>query len=430
MTDSKFYRDYDRQVVLLDFKQRIIDMMENTQELPEVGIYDEPVKYFKANEEWCKIIFGWLDWLEDVAGWKDAEDDNYAGIQQILIFEEGIDMATKEDIRDGMYEAMNRLAAQIVSGRFTNIAVGEDGTVSNPEDTLSNEPLPEDDPLTAINENKAARYGAALAISAGVNEFLAYLNTLYGADATADTSIANATILVNGKYVTETNMGAELTVYWDARAQSQAQITTLDREDLANAIYCNPYLDAKASISQFIYGLVAFTVEQKRNAANLITALEETQYSAWHNTGRAAPSTEYAEAPCEPSPTEIITILLVSTNYTSNTSWKPNHRLRFTVTGYLHDTADGNQRDFWWYHGGAPLSPVFVQASTSMSIGTGIIKPTVNQVPYNAQGAYVFTIDTPASAGQLGMNLAAGGAWGGTVGGSITVTIDDLGKIV
>lgn len=95
-SDHKFDRSKDRQIVLLDAKQRIIDMMENHQDLPEVGVYDEPVRYFKANKEWCKIIFGWLDALEEVAGWPEAIDDNYPGIQGILIFEEGIELPPAE----------------------------------------------------------------------------------------------------------------------------------------------------------------------------------------------------------------------------------------------------------------------------------------------------------------------------------------------
>lgn len=104
MPDRKYEKTNDRNYTLLDAKQRVIDLMANHQPLPEVGIYDEPVRYFKANEQWCKVIFGWLDWLEDVAGWHEAVDDNYAGIQAILTFEEGIEIAGEfpaEDNCDG-----------------------------------------------------------------------------------------------------------------------------------------------------------------------------------------------------------------------------------------------------------------------------------------------------------------------------------------
>lgn len=93
MPDRKYEKSNDRNYTLLDAKQRVIDLMANNQPLPEVGIYDEPVRYFKANEQWCSVIFGWLDWLEDVAGWQEAQDELHPGIQAILIFEEGIEIA-------------------------------------------------------------------------------------------------------------------------------------------------------------------------------------------------------------------------------------------------------------------------------------------------------------------------------------------------
>jgi hypothetical protein len=92
MTDHKFDKSTDRHATLLDFKQRLIDLMANSQQLPETEWDEEPVRYYKLNKKWAPIVFGWLDWLEDVAGWADAEDENYEGIQAILAFEEGIDL--------------------------------------------------------------------------------------------------------------------------------------------------------------------------------------------------------------------------------------------------------------------------------------------------------------------------------------------------
>jgi hypothetical protein len=93
MPDRKYEKSNDRNYTLLDAKQRVIDLMANNQPLPSEGIYDEPVRYFKANEKWCAVIFGWLDWLEDVAGWQEAQDELHPGIQAILTFEEGIQIA-------------------------------------------------------------------------------------------------------------------------------------------------------------------------------------------------------------------------------------------------------------------------------------------------------------------------------------------------
>lgn len=82
---------YDRFAILADFKQRIIDLTDNDFVPPEVGIYDEPVRYYKMNLQWVKLFAGLLSIIEDVAYWKDATDTNYIAIQEFLKFEEGIE---------------------------------------------------------------------------------------------------------------------------------------------------------------------------------------------------------------------------------------------------------------------------------------------------------------------------------------------------
>ena len=105
MPDNKFERPYgDRQIILDDFKKRVIDLIENHQPLPDTGIYDEPVRYFKANLKWTPIIFGLLTWAEDLAYWPAAANDLYTGIQQILIFEEGIELPDPPEIDCGDVE--------------------------------------------------------------------------------------------------------------------------------------------------------------------------------------------------------------------------------------------------------------------------------------------------------------------------------------
>lgn len=81
----------DRQVIPLDDKQRILDLSGFNLSLPAVGIYDEPTRCYRANVQWAKIIEGFIDWLAEIAVWKDAEDESYIGIQEILKFLEGVD---------------------------------------------------------------------------------------------------------------------------------------------------------------------------------------------------------------------------------------------------------------------------------------------------------------------------------------------------
>src|SRR5690348_5639781 len=94
----------DRLAVLEDFKRRIILLRENNQQLPSVAWDAEPLRYYKLNQEWVRIVFGWMDWLEDIAGWPEAQDENYEGIQGILAFEEGIELPEGTDFDCGDVE--------------------------------------------------------------------------------------------------------------------------------------------------------------------------------------------------------------------------------------------------------------------------------------------------------------------------------------
>jgi len=152
MTDHKFEKKFERDAVLFDFKNRIIDMLENGVTPPEVGIYDEPVRYLKMNQEWFKLLAGWLSWMESVAYWKDAEDETYPGIQAILEFEEGIDLPTGDfdcgDVEDCLGEST--IITEItnnITENTTNIT-----NITNQVDDLedcgcggNNYPPPEDD---------------------------------------------------------------------------------------------------------------------------------------------------------------------------------------------------------------------------------------------------------------------------------------------
>ena len=90
----------DRQIVLADLKERAIWLKENNFDLPEEGIYDEPVRYYKANLNWARIIEGWVDWLADVSAWRQAQDDSFRGIHEILVWEEGIELPTEINCED------------------------------------------------------------------------------------------------------------------------------------------------------------------------------------------------------------------------------------------------------------------------------------------------------------------------------------------
>jgi hypothetical protein len=84
---------HNRQAVVADEKDLILDLSTYKFEPPAAGIYDEPARYYKANIEWAKILEGHLSWLASPAAWKMAEDEGYSAIEKVLIFLRGIVMS-------------------------------------------------------------------------------------------------------------------------------------------------------------------------------------------------------------------------------------------------------------------------------------------------------------------------------------------------
>jgi len=423
----------DRNVVEDDEKKRILDLTSYQFEPPETGIYEGELRYYAASIEWAKIIEGHVAWLASIASWPNAEDERYHAIQQILIFLQGITMTMKEDIRDGLYEAMNRLAAQIVSGRYTNISVDENGTVSDPSDVTGGADIPEDDPSTpAVNESKAARFAGALAVTAGVNKILDDLRLLYGTDAVEDHTRAEALVYMQ-QYVIEAGMVDAIDAYWSARAQGNLQIASLDRKDLAGLIYCNEFSTIEASVRQYIASLTNFTSEQRTNAINIFANLEETQYNVWYTTGINSMSTEYHDANCEPVPTHQVQLQFNGVAVDSRTL-KKNHRYLVTAVGYIQDTDPTADIQDAWYHKANNSAEVFDLNDFNVQVGGALkTKPSQNEAPYDATNhTYVWTIDmgTNDAAPQWAIARDSSVAIGSTSPtGGLLLTIQDLGVI-
>lgn len=396
MSDHKFDRSTDRQITTLDAKQRLIDLMANPFILPDVDIYDEPVRYYKANEQWAKILFGWLDWLEDIAGWQEAEGDDFSGIQQVLKFEEGIEpiVTTPAELQEaiylGLYRWTNDVAKQIVSGRTTDIAVDAEGNVSTPSEAGVEEP-PADDPLTSIDETKAAKAGSAIAVALGVNQFIFTLNDLYGADDVADTPLADTIALINYLYVTDAGMDAAITEYYIDRGNSLGALGELNVANLAGHVYCNRFVSAENAVLQFV-AASAFTEEVKFRYNELIVQLEETQWNIWQNTGLNAPSTQYLAFPCEPVPDYSLLLQFGAASLNDSHILKANHRYSIKATGYLLDP-DGDIQDAWW-HKQVGQNEVFDVSTFNIQQGGAIkIDPLVFEVPYSTTHSYLWSLD-------------------------------------
>lgn len=432
MPDRKYEQGNDRQRTTLDFKQRVIDMMANKQPLPNVGIYDEPVRYFKANEQWCAVIFGWLDWLEDVAGWQEAQDESYAGIQQILIFEEGIEplVTTQEELKTAICEgiecAVVQISKRIVSGSKTGFSIDDDGNIIIGGD--GDEALPEDDPETIINEELAAKAGGANSVQRYINKLFSDLNTLHGVDGTPDTPLAQAQAIIRSSFSCDPAlMDAAVSEYY-ANIQTYSQrVESLGTAALDGWIFCRGY--SHESIIQYIWQLGGVIFPLKQNAVNLVSALYDDILLNKFIDGQLLPSTDYADYSCTKTPTETIQVPVdANVSYQGVQVWKTNHRIKMTVTGYVVDS-DGDRIDFWWNKtAGGVLS--FKNNDVQIRINGSTVQPdaTQNEVVFNEAGAYSWTFDCTATGimdirvNRGILNLAAEYTF--------NVLVEDLGEII
>ena len=74
-------------------RKQIIEIGKTNRVPPEVGIFDAPVRCFRVNEQWWALIAGQIHWLADVAAWRDAQDESYPPIVEILKFMQGVECA-------------------------------------------------------------------------------------------------------------------------------------------------------------------------------------------------------------------------------------------------------------------------------------------------------------------------------------------------
>jgi hypothetical protein len=84
-----------------DETELILDLPNFALEAPETGIYDEPVRWYKANLKWAKIIEGFVGHLLTYHAWKNAENELFIGVQEIATWLEGVEAPTPEFPTEG-----------------------------------------------------------------------------------------------------------------------------------------------------------------------------------------------------------------------------------------------------------------------------------------------------------------------------------------
>lgn len=86
MADANREALHDRRLVPADQIQRYHIATDAPKTPPTVGIFDEPTRCYKANEEWVKHIMGAVSLLGMWTAWTGEEDDRNAAVQEIAEF--------------------------------------------------------------------------------------------------------------------------------------------------------------------------------------------------------------------------------------------------------------------------------------------------------------------------------------------------------
>jgi len=86
--DADFEHDY---ISPDTARKQIIAIGDINRIPPDVGIFDNPVRCFRINQQWWSIVAGMVHWLADVAAWQDAQDDRYFAILEIQRFMQGVE---------------------------------------------------------------------------------------------------------------------------------------------------------------------------------------------------------------------------------------------------------------------------------------------------------------------------------------------------
>lgn len=114
--DNERKYDLSRRIVPADELDYLNIVREHPRVAPAVGIYDAPVRCFKANTEWAAHICGAVASLLNWTAWEGAEDDTDPAVQAIYEFLKGTDC--------GMYQLRqsptnNCILEQSVDGGVT-----------------------------------------------------------------------------------------------------------------------------------------------------------------------------------------------------------------------------------------------------------------------------------------------------------------------
>lgn len=363
---------------------------------PETGIFDEPTRCLRINLQWWSHISGMIDVLSASDMWSGDDIEKTRAIREIaalLAYNECEDEEmTAEEFKMALYEVFNMVARQIVSGRYTNITVDDEGNVSDPSEGIELEDPIEDDPETeAIDESLASIMGGAISVCRALDKFLDKCDSLYGAvNGSPATSEASAQAIIKAYYPNDgAIMDTAITNYYAYRATNgQMNFSTTDA--INRFMYCRGY-DERA-FNQWLIDSSGYTEQKRTIVAGLVTGLSDEFWTYYFAIGAKVPSSDYIAASCTKVKTEEFTLDMSTgnaPNYITSEIWKGGHRFLVEVSGtYTDSDLPDIIGDAMYFHN----TSTGVKTFSSLNF-TSITLPTQAQVPFEPSHVYQFTVE-------------------------------------
>lgn len=347
----------------------------------------------------------------------------------------GMGMATKDDIRDGIYEAMNRLALQLASGGYTNISVDEEGNVTAGGDSAAGgEDIPPDDPATpALDEELAAIMGGAISVTRALEKFFDKLDALYGNTNGTPLVVEAATqnIIKSFFPCDAAAMDAAITAYYTYRGQNGV-LNFNTTQAIERYMFCRGY--DELAFNQWMIDVSGFVYAKQNTMSQLIGGLADEFWSHYFDVGVQVPSQDYQAASCTKVRTETFQLDMSTANapaYTTSEIWKGGHRFLITCTGSYSDSTGTGETgivgDGMYFHTTATGVKTF--STLGFNSAGGVVAPTQAQVPFESSHNYSFIVEkTQGSADGSCIISRDNGAMNlPGVTGILTITVEDLG---
>jgi hypothetical protein len=400
---------------------------------PEIGIFEEPTRCLKINLQWWSHISGMIDVLSTTDMWQGDEEEKARAIREIaalLAYNDCEDEMTAEEFKQALYEVGNMWAAQLVSGRYTNINIDEEGNVTDPTTEGENAGVPEDDPATpTIDENAEARAGGAIFLTDKLQKILTDMFTWFATYVAPSTGIIpqmaeDRLVLLYGFGQGSANVFVN---YWYTVYMNSSGAVTLLEATLDGLFYCKGV--SKQTLAKYIYEVHA-TAAEVPVLEVFAENITEEMMNAFFLTGTGTPSTAYETYSCTPIDDETVLLNMSGASPVQVTTagvWKQNHAMRIRSSGTFTDPDFPTIiKDMYWSHNTATGVKTFENAGAFNS--SGVPGLTSAEVPFEPTHEYNVIVRKTGSASACIVGRASTGFTAGNITGTITNEITDEGE--